>query len=164
MTIQDWGSVGELVGAVATVATLLYLAVQIRTNTLALRADARRSVGATGTAAMAAVCGSLSATRVMRLGCEDFGALGDDERMQFFLQFAILVSQAEHAFLEFQNGLIDKDALDARTFFVHQILGTRGGLAWWNLWSRTMGTPFRDHCESRMDALRADPGASKPDA
>ena len=30
MTIQDIGSVGELVGAIATVATLLYLAVQIR--------------------------------------------------------------------------------------------------------------------------------------
>ena len=30
MTIQDLGSIGELVGAVATVATLLYLAVQIR--------------------------------------------------------------------------------------------------------------------------------------
>ena len=32
MTLQDLGSIGELVGAVATIATLAYLAVQIRQN------------------------------------------------------------------------------------------------------------------------------------
>ena len=32
MTIQELGSIGELVGAIATVATLIYLAVQIRQN------------------------------------------------------------------------------------------------------------------------------------
>ena len=33
MTINEIGSIGELVGAVATVATLLYLAIQIRNST-----------------------------------------------------------------------------------------------------------------------------------
>ena len=33
MTIQDWGSIGELIGAVATIATLIYLAIQVRANT-----------------------------------------------------------------------------------------------------------------------------------
>ena len=32
MTIQDWGSIGELIAAIATVATLIYLAAQIRQN------------------------------------------------------------------------------------------------------------------------------------
>ena len=33
MTIQDLGSIGELIGAIATVATLVYLAIQVRANT-----------------------------------------------------------------------------------------------------------------------------------
>jgi hypothetical protein len=37
VTIQDLGSIGELVAAIATVATLGYLAIQIRQNTRALR-------------------------------------------------------------------------------------------------------------------------------
>lgn len=37
MTIQELGSIGELVGAIATIATLLYLATQIRQNTKATR-------------------------------------------------------------------------------------------------------------------------------
>jgi hypothetical protein len=36
VTIQDIGSIGELVAALATVATLAYLALQIRQNTTAL--------------------------------------------------------------------------------------------------------------------------------
>ncbi len=40
MTIQDLGSIGELVAAIATLATLGYLAVQIRQNTRSMRAAA----------------------------------------------------------------------------------------------------------------------------
>jgi hypothetical protein len=40
VTIQDLGSIGEFVAALATVATLIYLAVQIRQNTTSLRANA----------------------------------------------------------------------------------------------------------------------------
>ena len=40
MTIQDLGSIGERLAAVATLATLFYLAVQIRQNTKAVRAAA----------------------------------------------------------------------------------------------------------------------------
>ena len=37
MTLQDIGSIGELVGAIATIATLAYLAVQVRQNSEQLR-------------------------------------------------------------------------------------------------------------------------------
>ena len=33
MSIQDWGAIGEIVGALAVVASLVYLAMQIRQNT-----------------------------------------------------------------------------------------------------------------------------------
>ncbi len=37
MSIQDWGAIGELVGAAAVIITLIYLAAQIRQNTRSLR-------------------------------------------------------------------------------------------------------------------------------
>jgi hypothetical protein len=33
LSIQDWGAIGEIVGALAVVASLIYLAMQIRQNT-----------------------------------------------------------------------------------------------------------------------------------
>ena len=44
MTIQDLGSIGEVVGAIATVATLIYLAIQIRSHTYAVQSAAAQSV------------------------------------------------------------------------------------------------------------------------
>ena len=41
MTLQDWGAIGELVGAVAVIVTLIYLAKEIRLNTRAM-AEGRR--------------------------------------------------------------------------------------------------------------------------
>ena len=44
MSIQDWGAIGEIIGALAVVASLIYLAVQIRQNTrqISLSLDASR--------------------------------------------------------------------------------------------------------------------------
>jgi hypothetical protein len=39
MTIQDLGSLGELIAAVATVATLVYLSIQLKRNTRAQRSQ-----------------------------------------------------------------------------------------------------------------------------
>jgi hypothetical protein len=47
MTIQDLGSLGELIAAIATVATLIYLATQLRQNSNQLRGDAIVSINNT---------------------------------------------------------------------------------------------------------------------
>ncbi len=40
MSIQDWGAVGEIVGGIAVVISLVYLALQLRVNTKTLKANA----------------------------------------------------------------------------------------------------------------------------
>ena len=45
MSIQDLGSLGELIAAMATVATLIYLAIQINQNTRAVKASVLEATG-----------------------------------------------------------------------------------------------------------------------
>ena len=47
MTIQDWGAIGEILGAIGVIATLLYLAVQLKQNTKALSEYVEASFDAT---------------------------------------------------------------------------------------------------------------------
>lgn len=47
MNLQDWGAVGELLGAVAVVLTLIYLAKQIRLHTNALEESRRLALAQT---------------------------------------------------------------------------------------------------------------------
>jgi hypothetical protein len=44
VTIQDYGAIGEIVGAVATVAALLYLTFQARQNSQLLRGSMAQAV------------------------------------------------------------------------------------------------------------------------
>lgn len=43
MTIQDWGAIGELVGGLAIIISLIYVGLQIRQSTLASKAEAHRA-------------------------------------------------------------------------------------------------------------------------
>jgi hypothetical protein len=47
MTLQDWGSIGEVVGALAVVVTLIYLAKQIKQNTHAMEEGRRLALAQT---------------------------------------------------------------------------------------------------------------------
>ena len=62
MSIQDWGAVGELVGGVTVIVTLIYLAVQLRQTQLIMRAQAfqARSEALTDLTMRAAECESIS--------------------------------------------------------------------------------------------------------
>ncbi len=48
MSIQDLGSLGELIAAIATIATLVYLAIQIRQNTTSSRTATYQNIVSTG--------------------------------------------------------------------------------------------------------------------
>lgn len=44
MSIQDWGAIGELVGALAVVATLIYLSIQIKISIRTQRAQTQQQL------------------------------------------------------------------------------------------------------------------------
>ena len=83
MTLQDLGSIGELVGAIATVATLIYLAIQIRSNTLALRSTAAQSVHESFATWYRMLAGDEGLSELMAKGLRDYSLLSETERARF---------------------------------------------------------------------------------
>ena len=47
MTLQDWGALGEVIGALGVVITLIYLTKQIRLNTLAMEESRKLALAQT---------------------------------------------------------------------------------------------------------------------
>jgi hypothetical protein len=89
VTIQDLGSLGELVGAVATVATLLYLAFQIRQNSHLLQSSLTQAERQGNVELQRILAGDSAAARIMRIGMSDPSSLTDDERLQFGAQMGV---------------------------------------------------------------------------
>lgn len=114
MTIQDLGSLGELVAASATVATLIYLAIQIRASNRLARAEASRTPNsdlnslnsAFGTAPV-----FRAAMRRVLTGASRNELEADDRTIIDFYLISITNIQEQLA-REIREGILDPDALD----------------------------------------------------
>ena len=142
MTIQDLGSIGELVAAIATIATLVYLAIQIRANTTALRLESRGRLHAGGMTHASVIGGSPQAADVFTRGLGDYHGLAPAEATQFQFLFSMLVSTADEAHYSYELGLSDRDWHQSATG-VLRLLKAPGGREFWRLNSATFSPGFQ---------------------
>ena len=114
MTIQELGSLGEFIAAVATVATLFYLAVQIRASNRLARAEASRAPNSdlnTINSRFATDPGFQSALRKV-LGGTRRSELAPEERILVDLYLVSLTNIQDQLLREVRAGILDSDALD----------------------------------------------------
>ena len=91
MTIQDLGSIGELVAGIATVATLVYLALQIRESRVGVNSANAQNAIQNFTILETVVGSDESLSRIANRGVAEFESLDENERAQYvFLQRAFL--------------------------------------------------------------------------
>jgi hypothetical protein len=106
MTIQDWGALGELVGAIAVVASLVYLAIQIRQNTRQISqsmestrlAAFERNIEA-GNRIRELILLNPEVGQLLTRGMEDYDGLSRSDKMNFDLLL-------RNIFASFQGGYV----------------------------------------------------------
>jgi hypothetical protein len=144
VTIQDLGSIGELIAAVATLATLAYLAVQIRANTRAVRSESRRSE----IQALAAIAQPLIAdadvARLFNAGLADLASLGPEDQTRFYLLLGSFVGADAAVFDEVRLGVASSEALGPRAANLRAFLGSPGGRAYWQQFRGRYPQSFQD--------------------
>jgi hypothetical protein len=116
VTLEDLGHVGELIAAVATVATLIYLAIQIRASNRLARAEATRSPSSDLNALNAAFGTDptyLGAWRKVLAGASR-DELEPGERTAVDLYLISVTNVHEQLVREVREGTLAADALDFR--------------------------------------------------
>jgi hypothetical protein len=170
VTIQDIGSIGELVGALATVATLAYLAVQIRANTRMMRLQSRHAGRALSSQNSMGLAQDHQLAGVFRRGLVSFESLEPDEQIQFTFLLAQYILNLEHHFDDFKSGLTDGAPFERAWTGVEHILKSPGGRAFWKNQGRRSYPPdfaefIESHLHDREDPEPATPGtATQPGA
>jgi len=149
VTIQDFGSIGEMVGALATVATLLYLALQVRANTDATRAESRRSAIAAGNLNNASIVENAEVADIFNRGLSDAKALDAVELTRFNFLMGSQLSVIEILYFDVRSGISNREDLEGSLGTAAKLLQTPGGAAYWARHRMTHRSAFRTH----MDAL-----------
>jgi hypothetical protein len=150
VTLDQATSIAEIAAAVATVVTLAYLAIQIRENTAAQKADARRATQSITSDYSSTIGQDKEVARVFRVGLLDFESLDEDERVQFFFLFAMLVGGADQTFSDYQLEIIDKELFEASVYSVSGMLKTSGGRAFWDSQGKNYTVKFQDYVNSNL--------------
>jgi hypothetical protein len=94
VTIQDLGSIGELVAAIATVAILAYLAIQIKAGTRTSRAQSDYARHSTNKQTLLSLAHDQQLAGVFRRGLASFESLEPDEQIQSTFLISSFLSAA----------------------------------------------------------------------
>lgn len=114
MTLEDLGNLGEIVAAIATVATLIYLAVQIRASNRLSRAEASRSPNSDLNALNAAFGTDPTFRAAIRLvlAGSSRDELEPEQRTTIDFYLISFTNIQEQLAREIREGILDRNALD----------------------------------------------------
>lgn len=151
MTLQDLGAIGDLVGGVGVILSLVYVASQIRQNSRLLEQNSRQLQASMYFAtndsfvrwwALLATDGDTAS--VWRRGLRGESS-SVEERARFQAPFASLMSTYENNFVQQQLGAVHRDTLKVSRESLRRLFDAPGGRDWWERHSRHHLAPeFRE--------------------
>jgi hypothetical protein len=143
MTIEELGSIGELIAAVATLGTLIYLALQIRQNTASTKIVASQSILNSLNQALHIASSSPQAAKATILGQTDYASLSEDEQAQFIVWIFSWFRVLEQAYFYYEKGYLEEDIWAGQVEHLKQVIKRPAVDAWWSAQQVYFGSRFR---------------------
>jgi hypothetical protein len=106
MTLDDLANLGQVIGALAVVISLIYVAYQIRQNTNAVRSATAQAVHEHFSNWYNLVSADAELSRIAASGLRDYASLSEQERVRFVATFMSFLSYSQNAFLKWREGLL----------------------------------------------------------
>jgi hypothetical protein len=154
VTIEQFGSIGEVIGALATVATLAYLAVQIRANTQLMRTQASHASQTLNSQIAMGLAHDQQLAGIFRRGLAGFDSLEPDEQIQFTFLLSQFLSNVEQIFTDVGTGVSEPAALERGWASTRPLVRSPGGRAFWERQGRISFPPaFCSFVESDLSSI-----------
>jgi hypothetical protein len=148
--LEALGNIGDFVGGIAVIITLIYLAVQIREHGRSTRLAAMQSTMVAAQDVLKLLAQDRELSRIFRVGLTAPDELDEDElqRFRFFLFSMLRVH--EDMFVQNKEGVIDDETWRARSEAFRTIFTMPGGRKIWNA-SNAYRTDYQEWMDSYLD-------------
>jgi len=124
MTLEQWAYVGQIAAAVAVVASLIYLAIQVRQSNALSRAQTRQSMIQMAREEILGVTPEI----YMAFISDD---VADEDKIKLHQWLMAMMRQREYEWLTRRDGVIDKEMVDAYAGVIPMLLGPDRARRWW---------------------------------
>ena len=132
MTAADISDIAQLLAAVATVSSLLFVGVQIRQNTRATRAAAHHNVSDSLNELNLMFAGDGDVTKIWLAGMQDRKALSPEEKWRFDSVMRAYMHVCETMFVQTELGSGDDSIRLAEEEGIRTVMASPGSREWWD--------------------------------
>jgi hypothetical protein len=150
MNLSDLANVGQVIGAVAVVISLIYVALQIRQNTNAVRVATSQSVHEHFANWYNSLACDASLSKIVIDGLRDYGSLSETDKVRFVAIFMAFLSYSQNAFIKWKQGLLAPALWMAWEQIIMNFTGAPGGKAFWKERAYLFGEEFRRYVEDDL--------------
>jgi hypothetical protein len=102
--LENLGNIGDFVGGVAVVFTLIYLALQVRQNSAIVRANARAQTNQALSEFRQFIASDPNTLRIHHASAEEFEALPPDEQRQYLYLLGYMFRSGEFIYGQYVDG------------------------------------------------------------
>ena len=150
MTLSDLANLGQVIGAIAVVISLIYVAMQIRQNTNAVRSATAQTVHEHFAKWYHLVAADDELAQIVANGLRDYGSLSEQERVRFIAAFMSFLSYSQNAFLKWREGLLASPLWLGWELVIMNLVCAPGGKVFWKDRAYMFGDEFRRYIEGEV--------------
>ena len=134
------GAIAELLGAVGVIASLVYLATQIRQsreqmaqNTRAMHGEAYQQLQQNVRETWNTMLTVPGLDRVVRLGLSDFGQLNEEDAFRFTFWIHGVVQVFDNAYFQHRTAMLGEERWQPLRHDLQNLFKFPGAVQWWNM-------------------------------
>ena len=131
MSLSDLANIGEFVGGIAVIATLVYLAIQIRQNTRSVRSATFQSVVDSFTDYTFELSKDAELTRLYLHGLNEPDQLSEQDSQRFHFLMLTIIRRFESAFQQQSSMMLTPSQWSGFRVSATGVLSSPGGSKWW---------------------------------
>lgn len=153
--------VAEIVGALAVVVSVVYLAVQIADNTKSLQNEGHYNALQLAQRPLELLIADHELAAIVTAGYQDPGALSADEWQRFAMHQVMAFNAWEFLYYAHEAGTIPPNLWAGADAYYANLLGTHAGLAqFWAEYAHIFDDPFRAYVASQFANAPDPPGSA----
>ena len=149
MTFEELGGLGEFIGAIAVIASLLYVAIQLRQNTRSLRTASFQAVVQNASQDTRLLAQDAEVVALYLRGCESYSGLDPVEKLRFHSLMLNTLWGFEVSLSLHEEGIYTDSRLQAHLEHVLSELEHPGAAEWWKDAATTIDQKVRTYIDSR---------------
>lgn len=129
--LESLGNIGDFIGGIAVVVTLIYLARQIQHNTTTVEAATVQAASEAFAEILDTLAKDPELMNLYLSGCKDFDSLPSEDRMRYAFIMGMLLHRFE-GFVSLQDrGLLPPGSWDGAISRLRESFALPGTLSWW---------------------------------